>query len=272
MRSNSCRRPSSRPAPPSHAGRPRASRSRVRAAAAAVPAVLAAGLLAAACGDGTGVVDAGEARKVVPPPTAQPLWSDQAAPVPPREPAATQAPGATTPERPAPTPVKVAVPAGDDARGLDTRAVLLADPLVDTDARAEVRRCPDACGLRPPVYRDLTGDGRPELIASVTDRRGGTGTYAYTVVGGQVFDIFWYFGDHYAVDGLGEDLVVRQAVAAPGDARDNPSLLYRTRFRWNGREMEPIGTETEFRQQPPLVPNGGSPSASSSATTPGGNR
>lgn len=232
-----------------------------------MPAVVAAGLLVVACGNGGGVVDAGEARKVVPPPTAQPLWPDQTVPGPTPTPETTPRPGVATPNAPAPTPVRIAAPPADDVRSLDVGAVLLADPLVDSDAKAEVRACSSECGLRTPVYRDLSGDGRPELIASVTDGKGGTGTYAYTVAGAQVFDIFWYFGDHYAVDGLGEDLVVRQAVAAPGDASDNPSLLYRTRFRWNGREMEPIGTETEFRQQPPLVPNGGTPTATSSATT-----
>jgi hypothetical protein len=221
--------------------------------------------VAAGCAPSHGVVDAGPARKVVPPPTPQPLWPDQTVPVPTdnaADPTASRTPGPVA-TAPPPTPLAIPTPAGDDARTIDIKTALLADPHVDAVFKAQLRDCQDDCGLRDPVYRDLTGDGRPELLVSIGNTAGLTGTYAYTVIAGKVFDIFWYELDHYAVDGLGDDLLVRQAVPAPGDPECCPSLLYTTRYRWNGREMDAIGTETEFRQQPPLVPT-----ATGTATAP----
>ncbi|MCF2529098.1 hypothetical protein [Yinghuangia soli] len=223
--------------------------------------------VAAGCAPSRGVVDAGPARKVVPPPTPQPLWPDQTVPVPTESaesPTAGRKPGPVA-TAPPPAPLDVPAPLGDDARNIDIKAALLADAHVDAVFKTRLRTCQDDCGLRDPVYRDLTGDGRPELLVSISNTAGLTGTYAYTVIAGKVFDIFWYELDHYAVDGLGDDLLVRQAVPAAGDPECCPSLLYTTRYRWNGREMDAIGTETEFRQQPPLVPNG---TATATTSTP----
>lgn len=73
--------------------------------------------------------------------------------------------GSRSPE-PAPQPVPdLAVP-GQDVTAVDVRALLTKDPGVTQDERRVLEPCP-GCELRAPEYRDLTGDGRPELLLAV---------------------------------------------------------------------------------------------------------
>ncbi|MEU6231693.1 hypothetical protein [Kitasatospora sp. NPDC047058] len=131
----------------------------VLSALLAVPAVLAA-LLLTACGAPGELRDHGPAQQVTPPPVPQPLWSGLAVAPPPTSPA----PGRSS--EPPPQPVPDVTAPGPDLTAVDVRAVLAKDPAVSQDERRALDGCP-GCEVRTPEFRDLTGDGQPELIAAV---------------------------------------------------------------------------------------------------------
>ncbi|MDY0816396.1 hypothetical protein [Kitasatospora purpeofusca] len=140
-----------------------------RAVRRSAPALLLPTLLAAAalalpvgCAAPGELRDHGAAVPVTPSPASVPLWPGAAtAPSPtPLEPAASRSP------EPPPQPVPdLAVP-GQDVTAVDVRALLTKDPGVTQDERRVLEPCP-GCELRAPEYRDLTGDGRPELLLAV---------------------------------------------------------------------------------------------------------
>jgi hypothetical protein len=125
-----------------------------RRTAAVLAAALCAGLLAG-CSDTAGAVDAG--HRISPPPAPEPLWS-----IPPRP---DDPPPDPDPDGPDPIPGIAAPPTGRtediDLPGLiDADRGNIRDDLVDA-----VFECGDRdCGLRRPVHRDLTGDGKAELL------------------------------------------------------------------------------------------------------------
>ncbi|MFJ2863111.1 hypothetical protein [Kitasatospora sp. NPDC087314] len=139
----------------------------VPVAALAALAVLVA-LAALAVGRATpgGLQDQGPAPAVTPPPVAQPLWPDLAASPPPTQPPTGAAAGPQT----APQPVPDVTLAGRDITTVDAgtvRTILAKDPAVTADERRALDSCP-TCEIRSPEFRDLTGDGKPELIVAVT--------------------------------------------------------------------------------------------------------
>ncbi|MFF2045495.1 hypothetical protein ACFVVX_34260 [Kitasatospora sp. NPDC058170] len=160
------------------------SRLRVRVSAAA-----GAGLLGLLAGSLTGCATPGELRengvtgRVTPPPVPQPLWSDLAAAPPPVSPTADGSRATDPPPQPVPD---VTVP-GQDITVLDVRTVLAKDPGVTPDERRALDGCP-ACEVRSPEHRDLTGDGRDELVTAV-----GTGElvvlHVYTLAGDRVVPV-----------------------------------------------------------------------------------
>ncbi|MFE7590609.1 hypothetical protein ACFU6K_14515 [Kitasatospora sp. NPDC057512] len=104
--------------------------------------------------------DQGPARAVTPPPVSRPLWPDLPTSPPPAA-AATD----VTQEPPQPVP-DLTVP-GRDITAVDVRTVLAKDPKVDQEERQALGSCA-GCEVRAPEFRDLTGDGQPELITVVT--------------------------------------------------------------------------------------------------------
>jgi len=201
-------------------------------------ALIAACLLCAVavgCAREGGVVDGGEAPTLTPPPVAVPLW-----------PSASPAWTPTTtgpPPGPAPLVVPVRPPESDSLRDVDAVRVLRADPAVRDAARASVVDCPDECGLRDPAYRDLTGDGREDLILAVDEPSGRTALFAYALLNGDVAHILGVEGLLYGIDTLGPDLVTHERVHAAADPQCCPSLAYTTRYHWNGREMAVVVQE-----------------------------
>ncbi|MFD0403257.1 hypothetical protein ACFVHI_34865 [Kitasatospora sp. NPDC127121] len=135
----------------------------VPVAALAALAVLVT-LAALALGRATpgGLQDHGATQPVAPPLVAQPLWPDLAASPPPRPPATGA--GAATQAAPQPVP-DVTVP-GHDIKTVDVRTVLAKDSTVGPEERRALDSCP-ACDVRSPEFRDLTGDGREELVVAV---------------------------------------------------------------------------------------------------------
>ncbi|MFD0348492.1 hypothetical protein ACFQ0M_25550 [Kitasatospora aburaviensis] len=76
---------------------------------------------------------------------------------------------------------------GPDLTAVDVRAVLAKDPGVSQDERRALDGCP-GCEVRAPEFRDLTGDGRPELIAAV-GTVGPVVLHVYTAVGDRLLPV-----------------------------------------------------------------------------------
>ncbi|SDT47564.1 hypothetical protein SAMN05216371_2445 [Streptomyces sp. TLI_053] len=144
-------------------------RTAVRRRAGARPAVLlGSALVAAALALPVGCAAPGELRDhgavapVTPSPARVPLWpgAPTAASPTPVEPT-----GSRSPEPP-PQPVPDLTVPGQDITAVDVRALVGKDPGVTQDERRVLEPCA-GCELRAPEYRDLTGDGRPELLLAV---------------------------------------------------------------------------------------------------------
>ncbi|MFJ6385604.1 hypothetical protein ACIQI7_37065 [Kitasatospora sp. NPDC092039] len=124
--------------------------------------------------------DQGPAEAVTPPPVPRPLWPQ----LPTSPPPATPAAGATQ-EPPQPVP-DVTVP-GHDITAVDVRTVLAKDPTVGPEERQALGTCAD-CEVRAPEFRDVTGDGQPELI-SVVVTPGRVVLHVYTLVGDRLLPV-----------------------------------------------------------------------------------
>ncbi|WP_035848264.1 hypothetical protein [Kitasatospora azatica] len=124
----------------------------VRTAAVALGAVALAG-----CAGAGGLHDLGPTRTITARPSPSPLW-------PAAEAVKSPSPAATPTPSPSPLP-ELTVP-GDDLRAVDTNRVLGLDPGLRPDERSALLGC-TGCQVLEPKYRDLTGDGRPELIVAV---------------------------------------------------------------------------------------------------------
>ncbi|MEV7603332.1 hypothetical protein AB0O91_38775 [Kitasatospora sp. NPDC089797] len=158
----------------------------------AVPAAAVAALAALAILTGLGALafgrpapgglrDDGPHAVVTPPASAKPLWPDLATAPPlvsPTGGSATQAP---------PQPVPDLVVPGHDLTAVDVRTLLGKDPGLSPEERRALGSCTD-CEVRAPEFRDLTGDGRPELITAVT-APGTAVLHVYTLVGEHVLPI-----------------------------------------------------------------------------------
>ncbi|MFE3505584.1 hypothetical protein [Kitasatospora sp. NPDC059160] len=157
----------------------------VPAAALAVLAALTAlGVLAFGRAAPGGLRDDGPRPAVAPPSpsaVAKPLWPDLAtAPPPPTSPtdATSQAP---------PQPVPDLTVPGHDLTAVDVRTLLAKDPAVSAEERRALDSCA-GCEVRAPEFRDLTGDGRPELITAVATP-GALVLHVYTLADDRVVPI-----------------------------------------------------------------------------------
>ncbi|MFD0562860.1 hypothetical protein ACFQ2M_13125 [Kitasatospora saccharophila] len=189
----------------------------VRCALLGLPIVLAV----TGCRSPGGLEDAGAARPVRSHPSAQPLW-----------PTAGSAPAAPPPapvelERPAPLPGL----ALDTLTGVDARTVLAADSALTGDERRGLAGGCPGCEVRPAQYRDLDGDGSPELLTAVLS---GTGPdaprpvlHVYALRGREVLPVLAVaVQPDFAAETVGTDLIVRESFG--------PSVETSRTYRWNG--------------------------------------
>ncbi|OPF75024.1 hypothetical protein VT50_0225660 [Streptomyces antioxidans] len=220
--------------------RPGLPRGLLSAVVAACAAVTAAG-----CAAQAGVRDDGAAPSLSAPASAVPLW--------PR-----YTPSAATTPREKPDfarylPVdKVKVPSGGLA-ALSAKNLLLHDPNVPAVVQKEVSQCPDGgyCPLRDTVHRDLTGDGRDELVVAA-DLPGFERTLlqVYTASGHTVRPVLIYWGPPGLTgETFGRDLLI-SAIGEDGQVT--------TRFRWNGTVMAAV-TPEDGTATPTPVPDDGAP-------------
>ncbi|WP_406301594.1 hypothetical protein OHA61_03280 [Streptomyces sp. NBC_00885] len=195
-------------------------RGRLRAAAVAA-CVTAVGL--AGCAAETGARDGGVAPRLSPPTSASPLWPQYSPPVTP-----TSEP--TGPGRRYLSIKDVEVPAAG-LKGIPVQELLEKDPNVPKLVQAELEACPGPeCGLRKPVYRDLTGDGQDELVVGLDAPAAGlTLVQVYRAFGTAVRPVLISWGPLGLTGEIfGHDLVL---VSTGNDGR------FTTRYRWDGNVL-----------------------------------
>ncbi|WP_432037150.1 hypothetical protein [Streptomyces cucumeris] len=219
---------------PSHPSDPSERRTarrlaRARSARGVLPVLLAAGMAlgTAGCAPQAGPRDGGAAPRLSAPTSASPLW-------PRYTPSSSPQPGQTPPPYVRYLPLeKVRVPK-DGVTALSARTLLERDPNLPAIVPMSVRPCPGrGCPMRKAVHRDLTGDGRDEMVVAVDlpkfDR---TLLQVYWASGRTVRPILVFWGPlGLGGDTYGHDLLV----TATGDAG-----RYTTRFHWNGKVMAAV--------------------------------
>ena len=185
-------------------------------------AVLAVGVTAG-CTSAGGLQDAGRTRPVtsIPsPPSPQLLW--QAADVP-------QTPSGTPTAQSPPAPVPGVAADGDDIRAVDVPALLQRDPALQSDERAALAGC-TGCQVRPAQYRDLTGDGRDELLTAVLTPERRAFLHVYTLYGRQLLPVLALQAlPGFSADTVGKDLLVHEPTS---EATETNST-----YHWNGLRM-----------------------------------
>ncbi|MFF9054920.1 hypothetical protein ACF09Z_27700 [Streptomyces erythrochromogenes] len=192
-------------------------------------------LAAGGCSAPGGGLGAGTpAPPVSPQPHPEPLW-----------PAWTSAPGAAVGrQEPAPTPLKNAPEPGPDGLvGVDPAQVARADPRMRPYLGKGSLQEPGRAGMRPPVHRDLTGDGKPELIVAADTATGRSALSVYAVAGDGIVSVLFTIGRQLAAETIGNDLLVRIA------ADDGSEQA--VRYHWDGHRMTVVNDERRFRKSGP---------------------
>ena len=134
-------------------------------------------------------------------------------------------------------------------RNLDLRSTLLADSRVPAPLRTIVADC-SVCGIDNPVFEDVTGDKRADVVVPIYDNDVQAGTVAYGVVDGAVRLLFAHYGHQGTVDVRDGDLVMTRWQYAAGDERCCPTGAYEvTTYRWQGGrfvQVKQIGHEPDL--------------------------
>ncbi|WP_199881787.1 hypothetical protein [Streptomyces sp. CB03911] len=182
--------------------------------------VLLAALAVAAsagCSSAGQLHDAGRTRPVTVRPSPQQLWP--AADVSPL-------PSASPTGQPSPAPVPGVVADGDDIRAVDARVLLDKDPAVQPEERTAPTGCA-GCAVRTPQYRDLTGDGREELLTAVVTGGQRAFLHVYTLRERQVLPVLaLQVQTGFSADTVGPDLLVHEPTSEVTETNST--------YRWNG--------------------------------------
>ncbi|WP_405791840.1 hypothetical protein [Streptomyces sp. NBC_01506] len=226
-----------------HTDRSRAGRSVFLAPLAAVVALAGA----AGCAAETGARDGGPAPRLSPPVSSAPLWPDYAPPVPPTDGNADSEPAFKRY-----LPVRgVSVPTGG-LRKLSVRQPMTNDPNIPEFVQLALQSCPGAeCGLREPVYRDLTADGQDEMVVALDEPSSGlTLIQVYRASGDTVRPVLINWGpEGLTGETFGTDLIITST---------GQNGRVTTRYRWNGEVMtveNPWKTSDDGPRPPdPLAP------------------
>ncbi|MFJ2769716.1 hypothetical protein [Streptomyces sp. NPDC087300] len=123
---------------------------------------------------------------------------------------------------------------------MDVRAILRADPRTRPLADREMIDRPGQAGLRPPMFTDLTGDKKPELLVAADTESGRSVVVAYTERGGKVYPILFTSGRSMSVETIGPDLLVRTPCADGGEQA--------VRFHWDGARMSTLSDVKNYKK------------------------
>ncbi|GGV18717.1 hypothetical protein GCM10010495_36890 [Kitasatospora herbaricolor] len=171
----------------------------------------------AGCSSAGQLHDAGKTRPVTVRPSPQQLWpAADVSPLPSASPAG----------QPSPAPVPGVVADGESIRTVDVPVLLDKDPSVQSEERTALTGCA-GCAVRPAQYRDLTGDGREELLTAVVT--GGQRAYlhVYTLRERQVLPVLaLQVLTGFSADTVGPDLLVHEPT--------NEVTETNSTYRWNG--------------------------------------
>ncbi|MFJ8211451.1 hypothetical protein [Streptomyces sp. NPDC096033] len=215
---------------------------RPTAAAALALAALAA---LAGCAAPGGLAAGEPVAPASPQPQPQALWPAWADDSP-------KSPGAATGTRqPPPAPLADAPEVG--AGGLTSvkaADVVKADPRMRLFAEKGTINAPGRSGIRPPVYLDLTGDGRQELIVAADTETGRTALTVYAARGKRIVPVLFTLGRRMAAESLGQDLLIR---TAPDDGSEQA-----VRYHWDGERMTVVNEERRYNKTLPAPSSSGS--------------
>ncbi|MFD3566760.1 hypothetical protein [Streptomyces sp. NPDC058671] len=142
--------------------------------------------------------------------------------------------------------------ADNDVRSVDAVAVVRAevrtgvysgpDGMYEETARA-IAACdtaPRACPVMRPYYRDLTGNGRDELIVGIRMPEQQVGVRVYLAENGGLTRIMSTVDQVISVELAGRDLIMRVASAGI------PGYEYRTAWSWDEQQRSMLPTRDEI--------------------------
>lgn len=149
---------------------------------------------------------------------------------------------------------------GGDVRRLDPVAVVQAGLKARTDRSSgtgelpaqtvrrieECRTRPGACPVLEPYFRDLTGDGKDEMVLAVRMPGRQLSVRVYTHDKGGLTRIMSTSDAVISVELAGRDLVVRAPSAITG-------YEYRTSWSWDERQRAMLPTLDEILRRPPTA-------------------
>ncbi|WP_424918433.1 hypothetical protein [Streptomyces sp. wa1064] len=240
---------------------------RVPAATRTAAFALAALTLLTGCGAAGGLKSAGDAPSAVEPKS---LW--------PELPPASSAPYDYGEGETARIPgIRVT---GGDVRRLDPVTVAQAGLKAKTDRDSgldelpdetvkQIEACrttPDDCPVLPPYYRDLTGDGRDELVLGIRMPDRQLAVRVYMPDEGRLTRIMSTYDAVISVELADRDLIMRAPSVIPG-------YEYRTAWSWDDRQRAMLPTRDEIlrtpehRKAPKPSPESTAPSAPSGSST-----
>ncbi|GAA2753137.1 hypothetical protein [Kitasatospora cinereorecta] len=185
---------------------------------------------ATGCQASGGLDDAGATRPIKAHPSPQLLW-------PAAETNAPASPQASVDQQP---PVPLPGLAVGALTELDARAVLAKDPDLGPGEQAALAGGCGGCAVRPAQFRDLNGDGNPELLTAVvtgTGTAGATGSgagravlHVYTQHGRDVLPVLALTAlPGFTAETVGADLVVHEPTG--------PLAETSSTYRWNAVRM-----------------------------------
>ncbi|MFF6831262.1 hypothetical protein ACFY84_05245 [Streptomyces sp. NPDC012438] len=165
--------------------------------------------------------------------------------------------------------------AGGDVRSVDAVEVVRAEVRAHPDARSgadglyeETARAigacvsaPASCPVMRPYHRDLTGDGRDELIVGIRMPEQQVAVRVYRAEGGGLTRIMSTVDQVISVELAGRDLIMRVGSAGI------PGYEYRTAWSWDERQGSMLPTRDEIVRTGPS--GGRSPAGRASGPGPG---
>ncbi|MFE6663713.1 hypothetical protein ACFVFH_09110 [Streptomyces sp. NPDC057697] len=236
---------------------------RVRCRTAAALGAVVGTVLLTGCGNGGGLRSAGPTPVAVGPARLWPeLAPASAAPYDYGEGETAHIPGIQVPDGDVHRldPVAV-VQAGLRAR--PNRSSGTADLPADTVRKINAcRSAPAACPVLRPYFRDLTGDGRDDLVLGIRLADHQLSVRVYMPETGGLTRILSTSDAVISVELAGRDLIMRAPSAITG-------YEYRTAWSWDARQRAMLPTQDEIQRIPPSRrPHPPSPTARPTASTP----
>ncbi|MYQ86095.1 MULTISPECIES: hypothetical protein [unclassified Streptomyces] len=235
---------------------------RVRCRAAAALGAVVGAVLLTGCGNGGGLRSAGPTPVAVGPAR---LWPElppaSAAPYDYGEGETARIPGIEVPDGDVHRldPVAV-VRAGLRAR--PNRSSGTADLPADTVRKINAcRSAPAACPVLRPYFRDLTGDGRDDLVLGIRLADHQLSVRVYMPEAGGLTRILSTSDAVISVELAGRDLIMRVPSAITG-------YEYRTAWSWDARQRAMLPTQDEIQRIPPSRSPYALPPAVRPTTTP----